>query len=172
MRNQFYGGLVGARVDYQIGRLTVCASASVALGDMSQTANFNGLTVTNFFNGATGGPFTGVPTQTLPGSGTFVQPSNLGCASRDQIAYVPEIGVKVSYQLTQRLRLFAGYDLLYLSSVIRPGEQIDRGINLSQTVQGAIAGISASPGTRPAVTTLTGSDFWAQGVNMGLEFRY
>ncbi len=171
MRNQFYGFQFGARGDYQIGRWTVWASASLALGDMSQTADYNGFANTNFFNGPTGGPFTGVPTQNLPGSGTFVQPSNLGSANRDEIAIAPEISVKVSYQLTQHLRLFAGYDFLYLSNVIRPGEQIDRSINLAQTVQNAIAGNPAAPGTRPAAM-LIGSDFWAQGVNLGLEFRY
>jgi len=55
--------------------------------------------------------------------------------------------------------------------VLRPGDQIDRGINVAQTVQGAIAGTAATPGARPAVS-LVGSDFWAQGVNLGLEFRY
>jgi hypothetical protein len=138
---------------------------------MSQTADLNGFAITNFFNGTPGGPFTGVPTQNLPGSGTFVQPSNLGSASRDQIAIAPEVGVKLSYQLTRGLRLFAGYDFLYLSSVIRPAELIDRGINLSQTVQSAIAGNASAPGSRPAVN-LVGSDFWAQGINLGLEFRY
>jgi hypothetical protein len=171
MRNQFYGCHVGARADYQIGRLTVCASASVALGNMSQTADLNGFAITNAFNNAAVGPFTGVPTQNLPGSGTFVQPSNLGSANRDEIAIAPELGVKVSYQLSRSLRLFAGYDLLYLSNVIRPGEQIDRGISLSQTVQSSIAGTAAGPGSRPAAT-LVGADFWAQGVNLGLEFRY
>jgi hypothetical protein len=171
LRNQFFGFQFGARADYRIGRLTLCATASLALGDMAQTGEFNGLAVTNSFDGPTGGSFTGVPTQVLSGSGTFVQPSNLGSVNRDQIAVAPEIGVKVCYQLTQRLRLFGGYDFLYLSNVLRPGDQIDRNINVAQTVQGAIAGTAAAAGTRPAVS-LVGSDFWAQGVNLGLEFRY
>jgi hypothetical protein len=171
MRNQFYGFQVGARADYRLGNLEISAIAKLALGDMSQTGNFNGFAVTNFFNGPAGGPFTGVPTQNLPGSGIFVQPSNLGSASRDEIAWAPEFGVNVAYQLTRHLRVFAGYDFLYLSNVIRPGQQIDRGINVSQTVQTVIAGNAAAPGTRPAVT-LSGSDFWAQGINLGLEFRY
>ena len=172
MQNQFYGWQVGARANYQIGRWAVCASAKLALGDMSETANLNGFAITNFFNGPAGGPFTGVPTQNLPGSGTFVQPSNLGRTTRDQFAIAPEIGVKVSYQLTDRLQVFAGYDFLYLSTVIRPGEQIDRSINFSQTVQSTImTGNPAAPGTQPAVT-LVSSDFWAQGIKLGLEFRY
>jgi hypothetical protein len=171
MRNQFYGFQVGTRADYRLGNLEISASAKLALGDMSQTANFNGRAATNFFTGPAGGPFTGVPPEHLRGGGIFVQPSNRGSASRDQIAFAPEFGVNVAYQLTPHLRVFAGYDFLYLSNVIRPGEQIDRGINVSQTVQKVLTGIATTPGSRPAVT-LTGSDFWAQGINMGLEFRY
>jgi hypothetical protein len=170
-RNIFYGFQAGARAEYRFGNFDVGASVKLAMGDMLQRADLNGSAVTNFFNGPAGGPFTGVPTQTLPGSGTFVQPSNQGRVSRDQFAVVPEVGVKIGCQLTPRLRVYAGYDFLYLSNVLRPGEQIDRGINFSQTVQSVIAGNAAAQGTRPA-QTFVGSDFWAQGVNLGLEFRY
>jgi hypothetical protein len=91
--------------------------------------------------------------------------------SRDQFAIVPELGLKVGYQLTHQLRFYAGYDLLYISKVLRPGDQIDRGINVSQTVQSTIAGNAAATGTRPAFA-FADSDFWAQGINLGLEFRY
>jgi hypothetical protein len=171
MQNIFYGFQVGARADYRLGNFDISASAKLALGDMLETANLNGSVVTNFFNGQTGGPFTGVPTQNLPGSGVFVQPSNQGRVSRDQIVFAPELSVKVGYQLTQNLRVFAGYDFLYLSNVLRPGDQIDRGINVSQTVQTVIAGNTGAPGTRPTLT-FAGTEFWAQGINLGLEYRY
>jgi hypothetical protein len=145
--------------------------AKVALGDMSQQVSIDGSAETNFFNAPTGGPFVGVPTQKLPGAGTFVQPSNIGDFSRDQIAFASEINVKLGYQVTRNLLVYAGYDFLILTNVLRPGEQIDRGINFSQTLQSQIAGNPAGTGTRPA-ETLTGSNFWAQGAQLGLEFRY
>ncbi len=77
----------------------------------------------------------------------------------------------LDYRITDGLRVFAGYDFLYLSNVLRPGEQIDRGINFSQTVQSVIAGNAVASGTRPAAM-LVGSDFWAQGLHLGLELRY
>ena len=77
----------------------------------------------------------------------------------------------LGYRLTDSLRVFAGYDFFYLSNVIRPGDQIDRGINFSQTVQSAIAGNAVAVGSRPAAT-LVDSDFWAQGLHLGLELRY
>jgi hypothetical protein len=170
-RNLFYGWQVGARAGYRWGSFDVGASAKLALGSVHETANLNGFAVTNFFNAPAGGPFTGVPTQTLPGAGSFVQPSNLGRLSRDQIAVAPEINVTVGYRLTNSVRVFAGYDFLYLSEVLRPGDQIDRGINFSQTLQSVIAGNAQGTGTRPA-TPLTTTDFWAQGIHLGLEFGY
>ncbi len=91
--------------------------------------------------------------------------------SSDEMTFAPELGLNIGYQITQHLRAFAGYDFLYLSNVLRPGDQIDRGINFSQTVQSAIAGNTTASGTRPALP-FTESDFWAQGINLGLEFRY
>jgi hypothetical protein len=171
VRNDFYGWQVGTRAGARWGAFEVQATAKFALGEMHQVGNFNGYAVTNFFNAPAGGPFTGAPTQIVPGSGTFVQPSNQGRFSRDVIAVAPEVGVTLGYRLADSLRVFAGYDFLYLSNVIRPGDQIDRGINFSQTVQSQIAGNAAAAGTRPAAT-LVGSDFWAQGLHLGLELRY
>jgi Putative beta barrel porin-7 (BBP7) len=171
VRNDFYGWQVGTRAQARWGNFEFRASAKLALGDMHQVANLNGFAVTNFFNAPAGGPFTGVPAQVVPGSGAFVQPSNQGRFSRDSFAVAPEVGVTLGYRLTDGLRVFAGYDFLYLSEVLRPGDQIDRGINFSQTVQSAIAGNAAAVGSRPA-PTLVGSDFWAQGIHLGLELRY
>ena len=138
---------------------------------MHEVAKLNGIATTNFFNATPGGPFAGVPTQIIPGAGTFVQSTDFGRTSRHEFAIVPEININVGYQLTDAFRVFAGYDLLFLSNVLRPGNQIDRTINSSETIQSAIAGTGAPPGTRPVVP-LAGSEFWAQGVNFGLEFRY
>jgi hypothetical protein len=169
--NQFYGWQIGIRAEYRLGDLILTATGKAAFGDTHEVANLSGTATTNFFNAPPGGPFTGVSVQSIPGAGTFVQATNIGRTSRHEFAIVPEINLNVGYQLTDAIRVFAGYDLLFLSNVIRAGNQIDRTINSSETIQSAIAGTSGSPGSRPAVP-LTGSEFWAQGVNFGLEFRY
>jgi Putative beta barrel porin-7 (BBP7) len=171
VRNDFYGWQVGTRAEAQWGNFEFRASAKLALGDMHQVVNRSGFAVTNFFNAPAGGPFTGVPTQIVPGSGAFVQQSNLGRVSRDCFAVAPELGVTLGYRVTDAIRVSAGYDFFYLSNALRPGNQIDRGINFSQTVQSTIAGNAAAAGSRPAAT-LTDSDFWAQGLRLGLELRY
>jgi hypothetical protein len=100
-----------------------------------------------------------------------VQPSNQGRIGRDRVAVVPEVDVTLSYQITRNLWAFAGYDFLYINKVLRPGNQIDRGINVSQTLQNAIAGNALAPAPQPALF-LVNSDFWAQGGHVGLQFCY
>jgi hypothetical protein len=169
--NQFYGWQVGLSGEYRQGGLSVSAFAKLALGDMNEAVTVSGASATNFFNAPAGGPFTGVPTQVVPQSGIFAQPTNVGRITRHEIAVVPAVGVNVGYEVVSGLRVFVGYDFLYLSDVVRPGNQIDRTVSTAQTVPGAVAGIAPAPGTRP-VMILSGSEFWAQGLNVGLEYRY
>jgi len=99
------------------------------------------------------------------------------------ISVVPELGINIGYQITDHLRAYVGYNVIYWSDVVRPGDQIDRVINTTQlpnptlVVNGVI--VPPQPNTpllnpalrRPAFS-FNGSDFWAQGVNFGLEFKY
>ncbi len=65
-----------------------------------------------------------------------------------------------------------GYSFLYVSSVARPGDQIDRVINpnTSPAIGSNFSGAVSSP-PHPALNVQS-SDFWAQGLNFGLEFRW
>ena len=69
---------------------------------------------------------------------------------------VPEAQVQVGWDLFRWMRVFAGYNFIYLSNVVRPGNQIDRGINPANLpVNGplfpvALTGTITSP-FRPAV---------------------
>jgi hypothetical protein len=54
--------------------------------------------------------------------------------------------------------------------VARPGEQIDREINPTQLPRFNGGGNLAGAG-RPAFT-FKDNDFWVQGINFGLEYRY
>jgi hypothetical protein len=169
--NEFYGFQLGLRGEYRLGSFILAATGKLGMGEVHQVVRTNGAVVTNFFNAPPGGPFTGVPTQIIPGAGTFVQATNFGRTTNNVFGVVPELGINVGYQVTDWLRVFVGYDLLYLNNVLRPGNQIDRSINVSETVQSAIAGNAAPPGTRPVILLNT-SEFWAQGVNFGVELRY
>jgi hypothetical protein len=79
-----------------------------------------------------------------------------GRQRHQEFAAVPEFGINVGYQLTQHIRVSAGYSFLYLSDAARPAEQID---SLLRT-------------PRPAMAPIRSNDFWGQGLNLGLEFRF
>ncbi|OWK43207.1 hypothetical protein FRUB_02806 [Fimbriiglobus ruber] len=73
--------------------------------------------------------------------------------------------MNLGYQVTDHIRLIAGYSFLYLNSVARPGNQIDPVIDTQQIPP------ATGTGTRPAGGVRT-SDFWVQGINLGMQLRY
>jgi hypothetical protein len=160
-RNDFYGGQLGARFEFSRGRLLVNATGKVALGAMHENVVINGVAVTNFFGG---------PVQTLPG-GIFAQQSNMGSFNRDRFAVVPEVNLNVGYKVTDRTRVHVGYTFLYVSDVARPGNQIDRVINPTQTNFANTVGLVPTPPARPEFN-FNHSDFWAHGINFGIELRF
>src|SRR5260370_14784281 len=96
--------------------------------------------------------------------------SNIGRYQRDELALMPELGLDVGLQLTRHLKLYAGYSFLWINTVARAGEQIDPVINVTQFPILSGAGPLVGP-ARPAFN-FNGTDFWAQGLNFGLELRY
>ena len=94
-------------------------------------------------------------------SGAFLaQPSNIGHYSRNHFGLLPEAGGNIGMRLTDHVRIFGGYSILFLTNTLRPGDQIDRSLNLA-------GGAPAGPLFRFNDTT-----FWAQGITGGLEIRY
>lgn len=69
-----------------------------------------------------------------------------GLTKETEFAFVPHIGVKLGWEVIDHVRLTAGYDVIYWSRVRRAGELFNGGDTVS--------------------------DFWAQGVSGGFEFRY
>jgi Putative beta barrel porin-7 (BBP7) len=93
--------------------------------------------------------------QTFAG-GILASPALIGSHHHDPFAVLPQFGVNFGYEITQHMRATAGYTFLYLSEVARPGSQIDA--------------LLATP--RPSAFIFQGSSFWAQGLNLGVEFRF
>jgi hypothetical protein len=131
------------------------------LGKVAVGANFSSAQI----DGATTVTVGGGPAVVSPG-GLLALPSNIGDFSQTRLAVVPEVALKLGYQVTPGLRIHAGYDFLYWSNVVRPGNVIDTGINPSQLPPGPLVGAS-----RPA-PHLDGSGFWAQGLNLGAVFSF
>jgi hypothetical protein len=163
-RNQFFGAQIGAKAQAQMGRFDGLVLAKVALGDNYETVGISGSSISSGFGGqfpAGGAMFPG---------GIFAQDSNIGQQSRNQFAAVPEVQAQVGYLLPFGVRAFVGYDLIYMSNVVRPGNQIDTTLNLSGAA-GITPGAVFSGAARPAAT-FNNSSFWVQGINFGANFRF
>jgi hypothetical protein len=157
--NTFYGGQVGLEGEYRWKRWFVGATGKLGLGTMHEVVVINGTTVT-VLSGMS---------PTVASGGLLAQPSNIGRYGRDTFALVPELGLKVGYNFTDHLRGYVGYDVLYLSSVVRPGDIVDTNINSLRLPR---IGGGSQVGTNLPGFQFRSTDFWAQGVNFGLEWRY
>jgi hypothetical protein len=159
-RNSFYGGQIGTKAEIWSGKLFANVRGMVALGGTDQVVDVSGSTLIASPGLA---PTVGV-------GGLLALPTNSGHFTRDQLTFVPEVGINVGYQVTEQLRAFVGYSFLYWSSVDRPGDQIDRAVNPSQLP--SAGGTPMLVGAARPAPVLRDTDFWAQGINFGLEFRY
>jgi hypothetical protein len=160
--NNFFGGQFGLQLEYCVGRLFVGATGSVAVGGTHQVVNIAGSSTLSAAPGQT--------TMVLP-SGFLALPTNAGSTIRNRVAVVPEGGVRLGYQLTSSVSVSVGYTCIYWSSVVRPGEQIDRVVNPTLVPTTTVFGIPVDAPPRPAVL-MQRTDFWVQGVTLGLEWRF
>jgi hypothetical protein len=161
-RNQFYGGQFGLRTEFCFGNIFVDCTGKLALGDSHETVDVGGVST------LMSGPFG--PTRILPG-GLFAVPSNSGSASADAFAVIPEVEVHVGYHLTHNVTVTIGYNFLYWSDVVRPGDQVNRNVNPSQVPTFAEFGKNTGCAC-PQLMGVRSTDFWAQGLTFGVGVTY
>ncbi len=182
-RNTFYGGQLGLRGDYGWGRFSISAGGQVGLGLMHEEVSISGSTETIgtttmtptqriFLAGIPLIVATGAPNQVTTGinssrGGLFAQPTNSGIYNRDRFAVVPEGILKLNYRFTDRITGSIGYTFRYMSSVARPGDQINTTVNPALLTTTP----SAATPSQPSFQFHSG-DYWAQGINFGVELRY
>ena len=159
--NLFYGGQVGLRSGVTRDRWSVEVTAKVALGISNETVNIGGTTSIQS---------PGQPATTF-GSGLLALGSNSGRFVQDQFAVVPQVDAKFGFQITSNLRVTVGYSFVYWSSVNRPADQIDRGLAVTQIPTSTQFAGNTGGAVRPTFA-FHDTDFWAHGLNVGLEFRY
>ena len=154
-RNDFYGGQVGFDTEWNFWRRWYLGGAfKLALGDMHEEANIDGSTFSSLSGSQRGG--------LLALNGT-----NIGRYGQDRFAVLPEAEFKIGYNFTSHLRGYVGYDVIYASSAVRPGDQFSTLVNPTFIPGNGPAQGAALP-SYPMHTT----DFWAQGVTFGLEWRW
>jgi hypothetical protein len=161
--NRFHGGQLGLNADFTRGVVFCTLSGKVALGRSYEVVKIDG--ATNIYTPTMGG----YAVAAHPG-GLYALPSNIGRYTSSEFGVVPEGTVKLGLKLGDTARVYVGYNFLYLSAAVRPGDQIDRTLDPTQVAAlnpgGAFGGLD-----RPRVPFVR-SEWWAQGLIIGWESRY
>lgn len=161
--NEFHGGQLGLLADLHRGPFYVEMTGKVAFGTNYQVVTIDG--ATHLITAGQPLPLL----RSFPG-GVYAQPSNMGQYRQTVFAVVPEGTFKVGLKIGDDGRIFVGYNFLYLSNTVRPGDQISRTINPTQVPLLGQGGPVAGAYKPQAVIHQT--DFWVQGLIVGLETRF
>jgi hypothetical protein len=155
--NQFQGIELGFVREVPFGRWWFEATSRVAVGNNSQRVNIAGNTRLIEAGVA----------DTFPG-GLFAQQSNIGTYERDRFTVVPELGATIGFHVGPRFSLTAGYTFMYISNVVRAGDQIDTDINRGQFP------VATDPLVGPLRPRFVfrETDFYAHGLTVGGDFRF
>jgi hypothetical protein len=155
--NHFHGVNLGLAWERRFSNFFLNVRGSVALGNTHTIVDIDGATTITDAAGNS---------QRYTG-GLLAQPSNIGRYELNKFAVVPEVGVRLGWQATDALRLYAGYNFIYWSNVIRTGDVVDTRVNGSQIPPRTNVTGTLFPRFEPRY-----SDFWAHGVVFGLQLRY
>ena len=158
-QNQFNGAEIGLVSEMRRQRWTLELSLKFAVGNTNSRVTIDGQTTTTV-------PLPGGREVSTRPSGLLAQQSNMGVYESNELTVVPELGATIACQLTGHLRATVGYTVMYWADVARPGDQIDQNLNLTQLTNGGLSGVAEPKFVR------VGSNFWAQGMNLGLEYRF
>jgi hypothetical protein len=161
--NHFYGANFGTSFEYRYHRIAIVVGNDVAIGSMRSSVNIIGTTTATSPAGA---PLVGSPAN----GGLEAGQTNVGRRVNNNFSVVEQPSINLGYQLTRGIRISCGYDFLYTYNVLRPGLQIDPVINPNTTPTSATFGTPGGP-TRPSQLFVL-TDYYAQGVNWALTFRY
>jgi hypothetical protein len=158
--SSFQGAELGLSTQIRRNRFAGEFTAKLALGNAHSRVRIDGGTTVTVPRAG------GTPDINSTSSGLLAQDSNSGVYEDDDLAVLPELGATLGFQVTPRLQATFAYTFLYWNSVFRPGDQIDRSLNLSQLEDTGLNGPA-----RPRYTGVK-SDLWAAGLNFGLDYRY
>ncbi len=155
--NTFHGGQLGFAWKVRQRRWTWDTVFKLALGSVNQEVVINGSTTTQNAVSQQISNFTG---------GFLALDSNIGSFEESRFAVIPELQTGISYEFRCNWKWSIAYNFIYLSDAVRPGDQIDPLLNLSQASNGNLNGPA-----RP-MPIFRDADFWLQGLTFGLEYRH
>jgi hypothetical protein len=141
------------------------AIGKIGLGDMHQIVDIAGFTYVQ-----------NTTTTTVPGNlgtaygGLLANASNIGRFQHDDFSFIPEATLNVGINLTRSLSAFVGYNFMYMTHVVRPGDQVSPNVD-STTVPLSVryGNINSTPA--PTIT-FNQTSYYLMGVNFGMAFKY
>ncbi|MCP4193407.1 MAG: BBP7 family outer membrane beta-barrel protein [Planctomycetaceae bacterium] len=155
--NEFHGGELGLVGRWQRGCWSLELLGKTALGNSRQDVLIDGQTTT-------------VDDSVDPSStveyagGVLAQPANLGSYSKDELAYVTELGVSAQYDFSCQLRVSVGYSFIYWSDVSRVLDHVSPEIDPGE--------IPPATGGGTSTFDFITDNFWAQGLTAGIEYQF
>ncbi len=162
--NRFYGGQVGCQFECCLGPLQVQCVAKCAAGVTQQTVQITGGdTVVLFANPAAGLP------QNLVIQGPYtlwVQPGNYGTHVRSVFSVAPEAQFNLAWVCNDTVTLTAGYNLIFWTNVVRPGQQVDLNIN-QQPLGDNVPVLPVAP-----QFLFHSHSIWIQGFQVGVHLNW
>jgi hypothetical protein len=148
----FYGGQLGAKVEARQGLFTVNVYGKGGVGANVETLRVDGNTVVSGRGIAIGG--------------VRALPTNMGHFNNTDFSLFGETGIQLGVQATKHLSLRVGYNLLYWTDVLRPGNVISPTLTRSQVPIDPTFNARA-PATQPVIA-FRSSDFLAHGLVVGV----
>ncbi|TWU03910.1 hypothetical protein Pla100_08450 [Neorhodopirellula pilleata] len=154
--NDFHGAALGVRSRTCFGGWSLASMLKLGLGVTTSSLNISGQTTSTV-------PLVGGGTDVATrNSGLLAQGTNSGNEDFDEFAIAPELELTLSHRMNRDWNVSVGYRLIYLSRVMRAGEQVDPLLNLSQLDPAGLTGF-ASPSRSAFYNDLT-----AQAITIGL----
>jgi hypothetical protein len=159
--NQFYGPQVGFDSVFCWRKVDFNFLTKIAIGDMHQVAHIDGFST---FTPA------GIVGTTAPG-GLLALPSNIGTHTRERFVWMPEVMLTLGYRFSDSIKGFIGWNYLSVSSVLRPGDQINPNVNSTHIpfLPGAVTPPTPDPSPRFG---FHGTDYWMSGLTFGLQVQF
>ena len=119
--NNFFGGNIGTSMEATRGRWSLLTIGRLGLGGTAERVSISGSSVATSAGHSV----------TTPG-GLLAMPTNIGTYNHAGFTVLPQLEMKLAFVLTPTIRLSVGYDIMYWSRVVRPGQQVDLYVNPSQ----------------------------------------
>jgi hypothetical protein len=161
--NRFYGGQVGVAGQWwACDCLLIEGAFKLGLGVNSEDLDIGGGQLRTLPDG----------TRIASAGGLLALPSNSGGFHNNKFAQVPELDFKFSVPILSHVTLSTGFSTLYWSRIIRPEQQIERGLDITQIPNFPPAAGAAVTGLGQPGVPFKQSDLWELGISFGVEVNW